>query len=56
MHFLISLLLAVAPTLTWADFFEKASSSGLTYSARLHALDGKRVRVRGYAILNPPIE
>jgi hypothetical protein len=56
MHLLISLFLIVAPAITWADFFEKVTSSGLTYSAKLQELDGKRVCLRGYAILNPPIE
>src|SRR5262245_25485846 len=42
--------------LTWDDFFSAVQASGVTYSDRVRALDGHRVRVRGYAVLNPPLE
>jgi hypothetical protein len=41
------------PHLTWNDFFAKVQSTGATFSDRLCALDGARVVVRGYAVVDP---
>ena len=41
------------PHLTWNDFFARVESTGATFSDRLHALDGTRVVVRGYAVRDP---
>jgi hypothetical protein len=41
------------PHLTWDSFFAKIESTGATFSERLRELDGKRVVLRGYAVLDP---
>lgn len=42
------------PTLEWADVFEPlVGDYGLTYSARVMSLNGRRVRIRGYMVREP---
>jgi hypothetical protein len=41
------------PHLAWSDFFAKVESTGATFSDRMRALDGTRVVVRGYAVVDP---
>jgi hypothetical protein len=41
------------PHLGWDDFFSKVESTGATFSDRMRALDGTRVVVRGFAVLDP---
>jgi hypothetical protein len=41
------------PHLTWTDFFSKVESTGATFSDRMRALDGTRVVLRGFAVVDP---
>ncbi len=41
------------PTVDWTGFFSTVSVSGAEYSPALKALEGKRVRLRGHAVLEP---
>jgi hypothetical protein len=41
------------PHLAWNDFFSKVESTGATFSEHLKDLDGKRVVIRGYAVVDP---
>ena len=41
------------PHLSWDDFFAKVETTGATFSDRIRALDGTRVVVRGYAVVDP---
>ena len=41
--------------IAWPEFFAHIGNQGLEYSDTLKALDGKRVRLRGYAIPNPAV-
>jgi len=43
------------PTIDWPQFFSSVSTHGLVYSDRLKALEGRRVRLRGYSIARPTI-
>jgi hypothetical protein len=40
------------PTIDWPAFFSRVANQGLEYSESMRALEGKRVRLRGYAILD----
>lgn len=44
-----------APSIAWPDFFSRVSTEGLVYSEKLRALEGRRVRLRGFAVTNPPV-
>ena len=44
------------PRIDWSDFFAKVETTGATFSERMHALDGKRVVLRGYAVVDPKPE
>jgi hypothetical protein len=46
---------APPPTIDWPQFFAHIGNEGLVYSNTLKALEGKRVRLRGYAIHSPQI-
>ncbi|MBK5259262.1 MAG: hypothetical protein JJE51_06695 [Thermoanaerobaculia bacterium] len=50
---LILTLLLSAPAIDWPRFFSTINASGVTYSDELKALEGKRVRLRGYSVLYP---
>lgn len=57
------LLLAIAsapgeppPLLRWSAFFASVATSGVTYSDDLVALEGRRVRLRGYAVGHPSVD
>lgn len=50
----VSLLLATL--LTWGDFFGRVTPRGAEFTARMRALEGSRVHLRGYSITTPPIE
>lgn len=39
------------PTIEWSQFFASVSTQGLVYSDRLKALEGRRVRLRGYSVV-----
>jgi hypothetical protein len=41
------------PTIDWSGFFSLVSVKGAEYAPRLKALEGKRVRLRGHAVLEP---
>lgn len=41
------------PHLTWNDFFAKVASTGATFSDHVKELDGRRVVIRGYAVVDP---
>ena len=41
------------PHIGWDDFFAKVESTGATYSDRLKDLDGRRVVLRGNAVMEP---
>lgn len=40
-----------SPTIDWPDFFASVSARGIVYSDRLEALEGKRVRLRGFSVV-----
>src|SRR5262245_16630785 len=42
------------PTIDWPDFFETVSNQGVVFSDRLKAMEGTRVRIRGYSVAEPP--
>ncbi len=42
-------------TIDWPDFFASVSTQGVVFSDRLKALDGKRVRLRGFSVTHPPV-
>lgn len=42
-------------TIDWPDFFSRVSTLGLEYSERLRALEGQRVRLRGFSISHPRV-
>ncbi len=42
---------AAPPVIDWPDFFTSVSARGVVYSDRLKALNGKRVRIRGYSVV-----
>jgi len=44
-----------APTIDWPDFFASVSTQGVVFSERLKALDGRRVRIRGFAVAYPTV-
>ena len=44
-----------ATVITWPEFFARVTTEGLVYSERLKTLDGRRVRLRGYAITHPSV-
>jgi hypothetical protein len=44
------------PHLAWDDFFAKVETTGATFSDRIRALDGTRVVLRGYAVVDPKPE
>lgn len=46
---------AAAPAIDWPQFFAHVGNEGLVYSDVLKSLEGKRVRLRGYAILEPAV-
>jgi hypothetical protein len=46
---------APPPSIAWPEFFAHIGNQGLEYSETLKALDGKRVRLRGYAIPTPGV-
>lgn len=54
---MIQILLLIStlsiPTITWAQFFDRVTAQGITYTEELNALEGKRVRIRGYAVAHP---
>jgi hypothetical protein len=41
------------PHLSWDDFFARVETTGATFSDRIRALDGMRVVLRGYAVVDP---
>jgi hypothetical protein len=41
------------PHIGWDDFFAKVETTGATYSDRLKELDGKRVVLKGNAVMEP---
>ncbi len=41
------------PTIDWDGFFSRVSVKGAEYAPQLKALEGKRVRLRGHAVLEP---
>ncbi len=41
------------PVIDWTGFFSAVSVKGAEYSPGLKALEGKRVRLRGHAVLEP---
>lgn len=41
------------PHLDWDDFFARVETTGATFSDRICALDGTRVALRGYAVVDP---
>lgn len=44
------------PTIDWPEFFASVSTTqGVVFSNRLKALEGERVRLRGYSVTKPPI-
>jgi len=43
------------PTIDWPDFYARVTVQGVEYSDRIKELEGKRVRLRGYAIRTPEI-
>lgn len=45
-----------AAVVTWGTFYSSVRAEGLTFSERMKELDGKRVRLRGYAVTHPRIE
>ena len=47
---------AAPPTLTWNDFFASVSPTGVTYSDVAKKRENHSVRVRGYAVVTPPLE
>ena len=42
-----------APTIDWTGFFSRVSVKGAEYAPQLRALEGKRVLLRGHAVLEP---
>jgi hypothetical protein len=44
---------APAPAIEWEGFHASVGAQGITFSDRLKALDGQRVRLRGYAVTYP---
>jgi hypothetical protein len=46
---------APPPSITWPEFFAHVGNQGLEYSDTLRALEGKRVQLRGYAIVSPAV-
>jgi hypothetical protein len=42
-------------SISWDDFYARVSTLGLEYSATLHDLEGKRVRLRGFSIPFPKV-
>ena len=63
--FLLSLLLLASPpsagsqptpevpVVDWATLFSRVSTTGAEFAPSVRALDGKRVRIRGYALREP---
>jgi hypothetical protein len=41
------------PTVDWSTFFSTVSVRGAEYAPELEALNGKRVRLRGHAVIEP---
>ena len=41
------------PTIDWPGFFASVTTRGIVFSERLKALEGKRVRLRGYSVVLP---
>jgi hypothetical protein len=44
---------APVPAIEWGGFFSRVDVTGAEYAPALEALEGKRVRLRGYAVLEP---
>jgi hypothetical protein len=44
---------AGVPLLDWDGFFSSVSASGARFKPEVKALEGKRVRLRGYAVVQP---
>ena len=44
---------ADVPLLDWDGFFSSVSTSGAQFKSEVRALEGKRVRLRGYAVVQP---
>lgn len=44
---------AEVPLLDWDGFFSTVSASGAEFKPEVRALEGKRVRLRGYAVVEP---
>ncbi len=43
------------PTIDWPDFFASVTTQGVIFSERMKALEGKRVRLRGFSVKQPPV-
>jgi hypothetical protein len=43
------------PTIDWPDFFASVSIQGVVFSDRVKALEGHRVRLRGYSVTQPSL-
>jgi hypothetical protein len=41
------------PLIDWPEFFSTVKPGGVEISAKLRQLDGKRVRLRGYSLIEP---
>jgi hypothetical protein len=44
---------ADVPLIDWDGFFSSVSASGAEFKAEVKAFEGKRVRLRGYAVVQP---
>ncbi|MBV9493234.1 MAG: hypothetical protein JOZ54_03225 [Acidobacteria bacterium] len=57
MHTLLLLLsLFAVPSLEWGTFHSSMTAQGITFSDPIKALDGQRVRLRGYAVTYPRLD
>lgn len=43
------------PEISWASFFASVTTQGVIFSEQLKALEGQRVRLRGFSVVNPPL-
>ena len=53
---IIALALFLAPVIQYETFYASVRANGLTYTDQMKAWEGKRVRLRGYAVANPPLD
>ncbi|HEV7763484.1 MAG TPA: hypothetical protein VGQ76_00645 [Thermoanaerobaculia bacterium] len=54
--FVLAIALLLAPVVSFEKFYASIRAEGLTFTDEMKSLDGKRVRLRGYAVDHPRIE